>query len=68
MRFWKEHVSLRMGLIAAFFLAGLVLVVAGWKMTGTLSGLGVMLLGVVLLLAALMIYNKPFEEPRNKKS
>ena len=40
---------------------GAVLVIAGWKQTGQLSGLGLMILGVALLLAALMVYNKPFE-------
>lgn len=27
-----------------------------------------MLLGILLLLAALCLYNKPFEEPKNPKS
>ena len=62
MKFWKEHMGLRLTLITAFFVAGLVVVVAGWKMTGQLGGLGLMILGTVLLLAALMIYNKPFED------
>ena len=61
MKFWKEHGGLRIALIAGFFLAGLALVIGGWRQTGKLGGLGLMLLGVVLLLAALMIYNKPFE-------
>ena len=30
-------------------------------MTGRLSGLGLMIVGVILLLSALMVYNKPFE-------
>ena len=38
-----------------------MLVVYGWTLTGKLSGLGWMVVGVILLLAALMIYNKPFE-------
>lgn len=67
MKFWKEHVGLRMGFIAGFFILGLLLVVAGWSMTGKLSGLGLMLVGVVLLLAALLVYNKPFETPKDKK-
>ena len=62
MKFWKEHMGLRLSLITAFFVVGLILVIVGWKMTGQLSGLGLMILGVVLLLAALMIYNKPFED------
>lgn len=61
MKFWKEHASLRVLLIALFFLAGMVLIVAGWKMTGKMTGLVIMLAGLVLLLAALMIYNKRFE-------
>ena len=68
MKFWKEHMGLRLSLITAFFVVGLILVIMGWKMTGQLSGLGLMILGVVLLLAALMIYNKPFEDdPRNRR-
>lgn len=64
MNFWKEHVSLRIAIIAGFFVIGLILVTVGWKMTGKLSGLLIMLAGLVLLLAALMIYNKPFEDPK----
>ena len=68
MKFWKEHMGLRLSLITAFFVVGLILVIVGWKMTGQLSGLGLMILGVVLLLEALMIYNKPFEDdPRNRR-
>ena len=62
MKFWKEHMGLRLSLITAFFVVGLILVIVGWKMTGQLGGLGLMILGVILLLAALMIYNKPFED------
>ena len=61
MNFWKEHMGLRALFIAGFFFAGLALVIYGWTQTGKLSGLGLMVVGVVLLLAALMIYNKPFE-------
>ena len=60
MNFLKEHVGLRMALIVAFFVLGIVLTIAGWKMTGQLKGLGIMLLGVVFLLAALFVYNKPY--------
>ncbi len=66
MEFWKEHVKARVVLIALFFIVGLILVFAGWKMTGKLAGLGLMILGVILLLAALLIYNKPFETPNKK--
>lgn len=61
MKFWKEHTGLRALFIAGFFLVGLALVIYGWTLTGQMKGLGLMVLGVVLLLAALMIYNKPFE-------
>ena len=61
MKFWKEHTGLRALFIAGFFLVGLALVIYGWTLTGQMKGLGLMILGVVLLLAALMIYNKPFE-------
>lgn len=66
MNFWKEHTSLRVMIIAAFFVIGLVLVICGWKMTGKLAGLGIMLVGLVLLLSALMIYNKPFGDSGKK--
>lgn len=67
MQFWKDHTALRVGLIALCFASGIALVVLGWRMTGKLAGLGLMLAGVVLLLIALAIYNKPFEEPRQKR-
>ena len=41
---------------------GLVLVVSGWKMTGQLAGLGIMLVGVALLLAVLAIYNATYQD------
>lgn len=66
MKFWKEHVGLRVSLIAAFFVLGMALIVAGWKMTGQLVGLGIMLAGVVFLLTSLLVYNKAFEEPKSK--
>mgnify|MGYP001097919071 CR=1 FL=1 len=67
MNFWKEHTSLRAVLIALFFLAGLALVIYGWTLTGRLSGLGLMIAGVILLLSALMVYNKPFEGGRGPR-
>lgn len=60
MNFWKTHTKLRGVLIALFFVIGMVLTVVGWKMTGKLEGLGLMCLGMVFLLAALMVYNKPY--------
>jgi hypothetical protein len=61
---WKisEHVGIRLTLMIVFFVTGLVLLIAGWHMTGELFGLGLMMIGVVLLLTTLFIYNKPFEK------
>ena len=60
MNFWKNHASLRAVLIALFFIVGLVLTLVGWKMTGKLEGLGLMLVGMVFLLTALFVYNAPY--------
>ena len=57
MNFWKNHLTLRAVLIALFFVVGMVLTIVGWKMTGELLGLGIMLVGVVFLLTALFVYN-----------
>ena len=46
------------------FIAGVILTFVGWGMTGKMSGLGLMMLGLALLLAALYLYNKPFQEPK----
>ncbi len=54
---------LRFTLIAVFFAAGIAVTVIGWRMTGNLAGLGLMVAGTALLLAALYVYNKPFETP-----
>lgn len=61
-KFWKEHIALRLTLIALFFILGIALVISGWKMTGQLAGLGIMLAGVLALLVAMFIYNAPFED------
>ena len=61
MNFWKNHVTLRMVLIALFFVLGMVLTVVGWKMTGKLEGLGIMLVGMVCLLTALFVYNAAYK-------
>ena len=61
MRFWKEHTGLRALFMTGFFFVGLALVIYGWTLTGQMKGLGLMVLGVILLLAALLVYNKPFE-------
>ena len=62
MNFWKEHVTLRAVLIVLFFVIGMVLTIAGWKMTGQLVGLGIMLVGIVCLLTALFVYNAPYSK------
>lgn len=68
MKYWKEHAALRMVLMLATFVVGIVLLVGGWTMTGKLSGLVIMLVGIAVLLVTLALYNKPFEEPKTKKS
>lgn len=65
MEFWKENTKLRLFIITACFAAGLTLIIVGWKMVGKLTGLGIMILGLALLLTALMVYNKPFEDPKH---
>lgn len=60
MKFWKKHLTLRALLMLLFFVAGLALVLVGWGMTGQLSGLGLMLLGIVLMLSALWLYNQRY--------
>ena len=62
MKFWKEHLTLRAVLILLFVVVGLVLTVVGWKMTGQLLGLGIMLVGIILLLTALFIYNALYKK------
>ena len=61
MNFWKNHSALRFVLIALFFVLGLTLTIVGWKMTGKLLGLGIMIVGIILLLTALMVYNAAYK-------
>ncbi len=68
MKFWKEHTALRMALMLLTFVCGIALLIYGWSLTGQLGGLGLMLAGIALLLGTLALYNKPFEEPKSKKS
>lgn len=60
--FWKTHPALRIMLMIVLFVLSIALVVAGWKMTGQLAGLGIMLVGVALLLAVLAIYNAIYQD------
>ena len=60
--FWKTHPALRIMLMIVLFVLSIALVVAGWKMTGQLAGLGIMLVGVALLLAVLAIYNVIYQD------
>ena len=60
--FWKNNPALRIVLMIVLFVLSIALVVAGWKMTGRLAGLGIMLLGVALLLAVLAIYNATYQD------
>ena len=59
--FWKTHPALRIVLMIVLFVLSIALVVAGWKMTGQLAGLDIMLVGVALLLAVLAIYNATYQ-------
>lgn len=59
---WKKQGALRVILMALFFIAGLVLTFVGWKMTGRLEGLGLMILGIIFLLTTLFLYNAPYNK------
>ena len=56
----------RILLIALFFVVGLGLVIYGWTLSGKITGLLLMLLGVVFLLTAILVYNKPYGKERKK--
>ena len=59
--FWKDHPALRIVLMIVLFVLSIALVIVGWKMTGQLAGLGIMLVGVALLLAVLALYNAAYD-------
>ena len=61
MNFWKNHEKLRAVLVALFFIAGIVLTIVGWKMTGKMAGLGIMRVGMICLLTALFVYNASYK-------
>ena len=58
----ESNPMVRVILTLVLFVLALVLVVAGWKMTGQLAGLGIMIVGVALLLAVLYIYNNKYQD------
>ena len=62
MNFWKNHLTLRAVLIMVFFVLGITLTVVGWKMTGKLEGLGLMMLGIIFLLTTLFVYNARYKK------
>lgn len=67
MKFWKEHTILRMVVIFLLFVSGVALTIIGWGMTGKMEGLGLMIAGLACLLAAMYVYNKPFQDPHTKE-
>ncbi len=58
----ESNPMVRMILMLVLFVLALALVLAGWKMTGQLAGLGIMIVGVALLLAVLYIYNNKYQD------
>ncbi len=66
MNFWKENGALRLLLMLIFFVGGLALVFIGWSMTGKIPGLLIMIVGLILLLTALFLYNAAFQTKKQK--
>lgn len=58
----ESNPMVRVILMLVLVVLALVLVVVGWKMTGQLAGLGIMIVGVALLLAVLYIYNNKYQD------
>ena len=56
--------GLRALLMLIFSIGGLALVIYGWTLTSKMSGLIIMIVGVIFILTALLLYNKPFEDPK----
>ena len=61
MKFWKEHPALRMVIMATTFVIGMILLIVGWKMQGQMNGLLIMIVGVILMLICLGVYNQRFQ-------
>ena len=68
MEFWKNNPALRIALMLIMFAAGFALMIFGWKMTGQMKGLGLMLVGLALLLCTLYLYNTRFADPPERKA
>ena len=60
MKFLKEHNWTRTALVLFFFAVGMGLTVFGWTMTGQLAGLCIMILGIILILTAIFVYNSQY--------
>lgn len=52
--------AIRIILICLFFAVGMILTFVGWKMTGKMEGLLLMIVGIIFLLTALFVYNSRF--------
>ena len=65
MNMLNENTALRIVLILLLTVGGLALVIGGWKITGEMKGLLTMLVGL-LLIAALAVYNKPFQDKKKR--
>ncbi|MBO5852939.1 MAG: hypothetical protein J6Q74_03930 [Clostridia bacterium] len=57
---FNSNSRLRSAIIALLFVLGVIIVYIGWTMTGKVSGLLLMIFGVILLLTAVFVYNKPY--------
>lgn len=62
MKIFEDNPVVRIVSILICFIAGIALVLTGWKQTGELGGLFQMLVGVAGLLIALAIYNYPYRD------
>ena len=57
---WKA-MGVNLGRMVLGTVYSMVLTISGWKMTGKLAGLGLMLVGIVFLLTALFVYNAAYK-------
>ncbi len=64
----SRNSKLRIFFILLFFVLGLGLVIYGWTLTGQGFGLLLMLIGVVFLLSAMFVYNKPYGKEKQKRN